>query len=122
QTPADDGTHDMCDACGQPGEFICCEMCPRVFHFLCVNPPMTPEAVRQLDHWYCRQCAHLVSRKRKSRAHAKNIFYPLLSGMEFENPRVFAVPEDIRRQFDGIEADIDGTFINTRKDKPVRVK
>ncbi|KAJ2853680.1 hypothetical protein J3B02_003029 [Coemansia erecta] len=65
-------------------------------------------------------CQHVVNRKRKSRAHAKNIFYPLMSEMEFKNPKVFAVPEEIRRQFDGIEADIDGTFINTREDKPLR--
>ncbi|KAJ1807060.1 hypothetical protein LPJ75_004895, partial [Coemansia sp. RSA 2598] len=117
---SDDRAHDACDACGQPGQFICCELCPRVFHFLCVNPPITAEAVSKIDHWYCRKCQHVVNRKRKSRAHAKNIFYPLISEMEFKNPMVFAVPEEIRRQFDGIEADVDGTFINTREEKPLR--
>ncbi|KAJ2759595.1 hypothetical protein IWQ56_005698, partial [Coemansia nantahalensis] len=58
------GTHDACDACGQPGQFICCEQCPRVFHFMCVEPPMTPEAVCQIDEWFCRECAHQRSRKR----------------------------------------------------------
>ncbi|KAJ2780374.1 hypothetical protein GGI15_003564 [Coemansia interrupta] len=117
----DDHTHDVCDACGQPGQFICCELCPRVFHFLCVNPPMTLEAVNQTDHWYCRQCAHRVDKKRKSRAHAKNILYPLISSIDRENPRVFSIPEDIRRQFDGIEADVDGSFVDTRKAKQLRV-
>ncbi|KAJ2235801.1 hypothetical protein H4R99_002926 [Coemansia sp. RSA 1722] len=116
----EDRAHDACDACGQPGQFICCELCPRVYHFLCVNPPISAETVSKIDHWYCRQCQLVASRKRKSRAHAKNIFYPLISQMEYGNPQVFAVPEDIRRQFDGIEADIDGTFINTREDKPQR--
>ncbi|KAJ1993834.1 hypothetical protein GGI25_000977 [Coemansia spiralis] len=113
--------HDTCDACDQPGQFICCDLCPRVFHFFCVDPPMSREAVSKIDHWFCRECAHRVSRKRKSRARAKNIFYPLLSDMEFKNPRVFAVPDEIRRQFDGIGADIDGTFINSREDRPQRV-
>ncbi|KAJ2423610.1 hypothetical protein GGF41_003071, partial [Coemansia sp. RSA 2531] len=116
-----DAANDTCDTCGQPGQFICCELCPRVFHFLCVEPPMSQEEVSKIDHWYCRACQHLVTRKRKSRAHAKNIFYPLLSALEFQNARTFSVPEDIRRQFDGIEADIDGTFINTREDRPQRV-
>ncbi|KAJ1723982.1 hypothetical protein LPJ53_001738 [Coemansia erecta] len=117
----DDHAHDVCDACGQPGQFICCELCPRVFHFLCVNPPMTLEAVNQTDHWYCRQCAHRVDKKRKSRAHAKNLLYPLISSIDRENPRVFAIPEDIRRQFDGIEADVDGSFVDTRAVKQLRV-
>ncbi|KAJ2485353.1 hypothetical protein IWW37_005963 [Coemansia sp. RSA 2050] len=116
-----DAANDTCDTCGQPGQFICCELCPRVFHFLCVEPPMSHEEVSKVDHWYCRACQHLVTRKRKSRAHAKSIFYPLLSALEFQNPRTFSVPEDIRRQFDGIEADIDGSFINTREDRPQRV-
>ncbi|KAJ2033349.1 hypothetical protein GGI03_004084 [Coemansia sp. RSA 2337] len=116
-----DAANDTCDTCGQPGQFICCELCPRVFHFLCVEPPMSQEEVSKIDHWYCRACQHLVTRKRKSRAHAKNIFYPLLSALEFQNAHTFSVPEDIRRQFDGIEADIDGTFINTREDRPQRV-
>ncbi|KAJ2879037.1 hypothetical protein H4R27_005529 [Coemansia aciculifera] len=115
-----DAANDTCDTCGQPGQFICCELCPRVFHFLCVEPPMSQEEVSKIDHWYCRACQHLVTRKRKSRAHAKNIFYPLLSALEFQNARTFAVPEDIRRQFDGIEADLDGAFINTREDRPQR--
>ncbi|KAJ2811057.1 hypothetical protein H4S07_002300 [Coemansia furcata] len=116
-----DAANDTCDTCGQPGQFICCELCPRVFHFLCVEPPMSHEEVSKIEHWYCRACQHLVTRKRKSRAHAKNIFYPLLSALEFQNARTFSVPEDIRRQFDGIEADIDGAFINTREDRPQRV-
>ncbi|KAJ2777705.1 hypothetical protein H4R18_005016 [Coemansia javaensis] len=114
------GGHDACDACGQPGQFICCEQCPRVFHFMCVEPPMTPEAVDQIDHWFCRECTHQRSRKRKSRAHAKNIFYPLISRMEHSNPRTFAVPAEIRRLFDGVEADVDGTYINVREDRAQR--
>ena len=25
--------HDYCDACGLAGDFICCETCPRSFHY-----------------------------------------------------------------------------------------
>ncbi|KAJ2741052.1 hypothetical protein GGI20_005451 [Coemansia sp. BCRC 34301] len=115
-----DAANDTCDTCGQPGQFICCELCPRVFHFMCVEPPMSQEEVSKIDHWYCRACQHLVTRKRKSRAHAKNIFYPLISDLEFRNARTFSVPDEIRRQFDGIEADADGAFINTREERPQR--
>ncbi|KAJ2826398.1 hypothetical protein IWW50_002374 [Coemansia erecta] len=113
--------HDACDACGQAGQFICCERCPRVYHFMCVEPPMTKEMVGQIDHWYCRVCAHQRSKKRKSRAHSKNIFYPLISAVEYGNPRTFAVPEEIRRLFDGVEADADGTYVNVREERAQRV-
>ncbi|KAJ2647720.1 hypothetical protein IWW40_004441 [Coemansia sp. RSA 1250] len=112
--------HDACDACGQPGQFICCERCPRVYHFLCVEPPMTKEMVSKVEHWYCRTCAHQRSKKRKSRAHAKNILFPLISNMEYSNPRTFSVPDEIRRSFDGVEADTDGSYINVREDRPQR--
>ncbi|KAJ2313579.1 hypothetical protein H4R23_000202 [Coemansia sp. Cherry 401B] len=114
--------HDACDACGQPGQFICCERCPRVYHFMCVEPPMTKEMVGQIDHWYCRVCAHQRSKKRKSRAHAKNIMFPLISNVEYSNPRAFVVPDEIRRLFDGVEADIDGAYMNVREDRAQRAQ
>ncbi|KAJ2753912.1 hypothetical protein IWQ56_006559, partial [Coemansia nantahalensis] len=77
-------------------------------------------AVCQIDEWFCRECAHQRSRKRKSRAHAKSIFYSLISKMEYSNPRTFAVPDEIRRLFDGVEADVDGTYVNVREDRARR--
>ncbi|CAO3701550.1 unnamed protein product [Rhizopus stolonifer] len=32
--------HDICDACGDVGQFLCCDLCPNAFHFTCVEPPM----------------------------------------------------------------------------------
>ncbi|KAJ1943019.1 hypothetical protein FBU59_003030, partial [Linderina macrospora] len=117
----DGKSHDTCDACGQPGQFVLCDRCPRVFHFLCAEPPVAFESLATLDKWFCRECTFRESRKRKSRAHAKNILYPLISSIESSNPKAFSVPEEIRRQFDGIDADADGTFVNTREERAQRV-
>ncbi|KAI8070709.1 hypothetical protein BC940DRAFT_295374 [Gongronella butleri] len=41
------------------GEFVCCEGCPRVFHFTCMEPPMDSEDVSNLDDkWYCKVCRY----------------------------------------------------------------
>ena len=33
----DDGNQYRCCVCGQPGEIICCDGCPRVFHAACFS-------------------------------------------------------------------------------------
>lgn len=52
-----DHNHDTCDACGEEGKFLCCDACPASFHFGCVDPPVSPDAVPDGD-WYCNQCSH----------------------------------------------------------------
>lgn len=48
--------NDHCEVCRETGEFVCCETCPRSFHFYCAEPPCTPEEVEQMDHWFCKLC------------------------------------------------------------------
>ncbi|TKY86657.1 hypothetical protein EX895_004297 [Sporisorium graminicola] len=32
--------NDFCEACGGHGRFVCCDGCPRSFHFHCMSPPL----------------------------------------------------------------------------------
>ena len=32
--------NDFCEVCGGNGRFLCCDGCPRSFHFFCMNPPL----------------------------------------------------------------------------------
>lgn len=32
--------NDFCEACGGHGRFVCCDGCPRSFHFFCMSPPL----------------------------------------------------------------------------------
>ena len=32
--------NDFCETCGGHGRFVCCDGCPRSFHFFCMNPPL----------------------------------------------------------------------------------
>eukprot|EP01091_Cochliopodium_minus_P018448 TRINITY_DN748_c0_g2_i1.p1 TRINITY_DN748_c0_g2~~TRINITY_DN748_c0_g2_i1.p1 ORF type:complete len:685 (+),score=199.84 TRINITY_DN748_c0_g2_i1:55-2109(+) len=45
--------NDHCEACGEGGSLLCCEDCPKSFHFVCLDPPITeiPE-----EAWFCRSC------------------------------------------------------------------
>ncbi|XP_026230033.1 autoimmune regulator [Anabas testudineus] len=44
---------DECSVCKDGGELICCDGCPRAFHLMCLNPPLTciPSGT-----WQCEWC------------------------------------------------------------------
>ena len=44
---------EACEVCGEVGEVLLCDTCPRVFHLSCVDPPLTevPEG-----DWSCDLC------------------------------------------------------------------
>ena len=42
---------NACWECHREGQFICCEMCPRVFHLKCAGIETEPE-----EDWACSEC------------------------------------------------------------------
>lgn len=42
---------NYCWECHREGVFICCEMCPRVFHLKCAGMDKEPE-----EDWACSEC------------------------------------------------------------------
>ncbi|XP_064373252.1 autoimmune regulator [Dromaius novaehollandiae] len=52
--PAPHQNEDECAACGDGGELICCDGCPKAFHLACLVPPLTeiPSGT-----WRCLSCA-----------------------------------------------------------------
>jgi hypothetical protein len=47
--------YDDCDVCGDPGELLCCDGCPNVFHGACLDPPIDTNNLPD-DQWYCPRC------------------------------------------------------------------
>jgi len=45
---------ENCGACGGPGRFLCCEGCPKSFHFTCLDPPIDENDLPE-DSWYTSQ-------------------------------------------------------------------
>ncbi|PWN46795.1 hypothetical protein IE53DRAFT_391040 [Violaceomyces palustris] len=75
--------NDFCEVCKGHGRFLCCDGCPRSFHFACVNPPLdidempapngagliqprssTATATDKDETWFCQAC---VAERRRSR-------------------------------------------------------
>lgn len=54
---------DFCSVCRGIGRFLCCDGCPRSFHFMCLEPPLRIDELPKEEVWYCRKCkADRVSR------------------------------------------------------------
>ncbi|KAJ8570706.1 hypothetical protein K7X08_037678 [Anisodus acutangulus] len=51
QSIATNNSDDMCTICGDAGELICCEGCPRAFHAACLGLECT-----QTSGWLCSYC------------------------------------------------------------------
>ena len=54
-----DANETDCHYCGNLGELLCCDGCPRVFHFECITPPLRKADMPKGD-WYCPLCDNEV--------------------------------------------------------------
>lgn len=104
-----DNNEDFCYACGEPGSFLCCEGCPRSFHFTCLDPPLDEDNLPEGD-WYCNQCrfrhkrADTASpvRNGKSNSLTTGIFGKLFDNLELMNPHKFELPRHVRERYQGV--------------------
>ncbi|XP_075158960.1 PHD finger protein 12 [Haematobia irritans] len=47
--------HDLCDACEEGGDLLCCDRCPSSFHLQCHDPPLTEDDIPS-GQWLCHNC------------------------------------------------------------------
>ncbi|KAG6401516.1 hypothetical protein SASPL_138374 [Salvia splendens] len=76
------GSDDMCAVCGDGGELIICNGCPRAFHIACLDLECLTE-----DEWYCPHCKDRLSSGRKASAESRAIILRLkrvVKAPEFE--------------------------------------
>ncbi|KAI8879003.1 hypothetical protein K501DRAFT_194559, partial [Backusella circina FSU 941] len=113
--------HDLCDACGGVGQFLCCDACPNAFHFTCVEPPMDSTDVDNIKgQWFCRECEH--KRKMTTRTAARGLFQKLIEDVSIRNPKSYRVPDDIIYFFEGVSCDKLGNYVDTTTIKHVKYK
>jgi hypothetical protein len=109
--PEDDATKDnddFCSACGGSGIFICCESCPKSFHFTCCDPPL--EEVPE-DHWFCRQCIAQRDPNSVKKWNDIGIFSQLLNQLESRCPLEFQLPHNLREDtFIGVSSGDNGEY------------
>lgn len=99
---------DFCSSCGGSGIFICCESCPKSFHFTCCNPPL--EEVPE-DDWYCRECIAIKFPHTLTNWNDIGIFSQLLNQQESRNPFEFQLPINFRENtFIGVTTGDNGEY------------
>ncbi|ORX38375.1 hypothetical protein BD324DRAFT_578261 [Kockovaella imperatae] len=125
---------DFCSACRGTGKFLCCDGCPRSFHFMCLEPPFKIDELPQEETWYCKKCrAERVSGEAQTPAElwqsrdvaspARNrdprpipmVFRQLVKRVEEENPTQFRLPNDIRQFFSGVGTDGKGNYFDAEE-------
>jgi hypothetical protein len=115
--------NDYCSCCGMTGMFLCCESCPKSYHFQCINPPIDPNNLP--DFWYCKECI-----KKKSKINNKDngkssillnvgIFAKLFDNIIYQDPISFQLPKEIIESFQGISSDRLGDY-NDDSFKPIK--
>ncbi|KAL7422414.1 hypothetical protein Q5752_003060 [Cryptotrichosporon argae] len=118
---------DFCSACRGIGRFLCCDGCPRSFHFMCLEPPLRVDELPDEETWYCRKCR--VEREdggRRGRRRERDgdnpigtVFGMLEERVETENPTQFKLPQEIRQFFTGVATGAKGEYVDAEE---VRIK
>lgn len=113
--------HDICDACGDVGQFLCCDLCPNAFHFACVEPPMDAVDVEKLTgKWFCNECE--FKRGKAIHKEPQGLFKELMNNVRMKNPKTYILPDEIINFFEGVSSDEIGNFVDTTQFKHARYK
>lgn len=105
--------NDYCETCLGFGRFICCDSCPKAFHFSCCQPPVDPANLP--DEWNCNECR---AKKNPPKPSPKGIFKQLLDNVNRMNPKAFVLPPEIRSFFKGVVTNSDDEYADTIDYKP----
>lgn len=88
---------DVCSSCGGLGNFICCDACPRSFHFTCAEPPLDPQNLPE-DDWYCNECRHSNNNNSEVNKNSNDIWGLMIEKAGKINPKCFVMPRRFRYQ------------------------
>lgn len=86
---------DICSSCGGLGNFICCDSCPRSFHFTCADPPLDPLNLPESD-WFCSQCTY--KQTRIVDRNQTELWEVMREDAQRMNPKCFVMPRRFRYQ------------------------
>ncbi|VUC22041.1 unnamed protein product [Clonostachys rosea] len=96
---------EYCSACGNVGDVVCCDGCPRSFHFECVDMDRDEDLPAE---WYCNEC--LVKNFPSRVPVHKGVFGAALNSLEKCIPRAFSLPKKLQNRFEGVRAGADGDY------------
>ncbi|RHZ56073.1 hypothetical protein Glove_406g39 [Diversispora epigaea] len=110
---ATQNNHDNCDACGYGGRLMCCDSCPKAFHFTCLVPPLDVDNPPK-GNWYCRECS---TEKATPAMPAPGLFQELIHKARGSNSKSFLLPDHIRCAFEDVATGPHGEYVDLNKFK-----
>ncbi|KAL1822636.1 hypothetical protein ACET3Z_009414 [Daucus carota] len=72
QNIASSNSDDMCAVCGDGGELIVCDGCPRAFHSVCLRLECIPTG-----HWHCPHCTERFNSSGRNGGESRSIIFRL---------------------------------------------
>lgn len=133
QTKATKGTKymarendDFCSACMQSGSFLCCDTCPKSFHFLCLEIPVDPDNLPDGD-WSCSEClfkqqystpGQIMKGERlyvNAMPKNKRLFGKLLFQLKSRNALQYSLPPNIKDTFRNVKSGPAGQYLDDRE-------
>ncbi|TXT15942.1 hypothetical protein VHUM_00445 [Vanrija humicola] len=116
---ADIVNQDFCSVCKGIGRFLCCDGCPRSFHFMCLDPPLRIDELPSEETWYCNKCRAEKNPEKFADVPAKfkekpvtSLFRMLINKVEKDNPQQFRLPQEIRSFFTGVGTGNFGEYVD----------
>ncbi|XP_076236839.1 PHD finger protein 12 [Calliopsis andreniformis] len=91
---------DICDACRDGGELICCDKCPASYHLQCHYPAVDPTDIPN-GEWLCYACRYaskrnLLDNKGNEKSTKKSALEVLALAASLVNPREFELPKELQ--------------------------
>ncbi|XP_006562003.1 PHD finger protein 12 isoform X2 [Apis mellifera] len=91
---------DICDACRDGGELICCDKCPASYHLQCHYPAVDPADIPN-GEWLCYACRcaskrNLLDNKGNEKNKKKSALEMLALAASLVNPREFELPKELQ--------------------------
>ena len=84
---------------------VCCDGCPRSYHFTCCDPPLKEAPA---DDWFCMKCSE--DRAPPPPPMTPSIFSPLISKPFRKGEMSYALPSSIRQHYEGVTTGEDGEY------------
>lgn len=129
---------DFCSSCHSSGIFLCCDTCPKSFHFACCNPPLDPTTLPDGD-WFCDECKfkqwvknndlNLSEKKLRSKyimdhmdTSGYQLFGSLLFNLERRNPTQYQLPMLLKNTFDSVYSGAQGEYRDEHFKDPLNEK
>ncbi|BFZ54520.1 hypothetical protein PYCC9005_001557 [Savitreella phatthalungensis] len=117
--PRDDDQNsndEHCYTCQGTGKLLCCDDCPKSFHFNCIDPPIE-EADIPDEPFFCMPC---FDRRFGFPRPTEGLWQQLMTNELTRDPVVYLPPADIRNFFEGVSTGELGVYSETRDVKSVR--